>query len=155
MRYFPALFLILFISPISAYQIKTEDGKILAAKYTFDGAPIYSDAHRLQVKNFVNSVGSRTVTNADFAATDITQAELDIVDEINQEGGVSSRTSAIKEIAKRKTKAYNLKKIRDLKNEIFLDLQLRAEAGTDVSASTTDAKAKIDTYKTRASQASE
>jgi hypothetical protein len=128
------IFAILFltVSVAFGYEIKSVDGKVMFAKWTYRTPPavVWTDEEKAYL------IATTTATEADFKSIYPDQKILDIANEISLGGKWLSRSEWIAEIEKRNTKDYCVNQMIANNQKIADLVSLSKEKGIDVSVTT-------------------
>lgn len=113
MRFTLLVFLLFSSQSIFAldFEVKIAEGRIQIQKYDLWGRAVFSNNERDQIIKDAVDTGTGTPKLSDFVLVNISTHILEIVKELNDEGMVSSRSQAIKDIKIRMSREYNLKKL--------------------------------------------
>lgn len=127
--------------------LRTRNGIAEWPKYLLNGSPVWTEAEKQKTLAAAVDTGTGTIKDSNFIAFNPEQGNDLATQDIKSENKKMSRSEMIAEIEKRKSKDYNLEKMKDAKKDIDLYLQLKTDYGYDVSKDTTTATTKFNKAK--------
>ena len=160
MKFLFSLFVSLLIGMIPAnlfsYEIKVQDGAIRTSKFRLNGVAIWTNAERNRLIAESVDTGTGTIKLGDFISDAPSADEVEILNEIEADGSFKTRSDVLQELRKRKSRAYNFRKLRECRAERNSSLSVReADPSFDVSASTGALEADFQKFRSRYQGATE
>lgn len=130
------------------FEVKVMEGRIWVQKYDLSGKAVFNDKERDKI--IANSVdtGTGIPKISDFVLVKISTHVLSVVEDLNNEGRISSRSQAIEDIETRMSEDYNLKKMAESES-LLLGYESLKVKGVTVTKETIKETINLEKYKGR------